>query len=247
MIARLVVVGLLLPVGAMAQPVQGLYIGAGVGANFAGSPESADATTKLTTKAGVAGLGALGWGFGNGLRAELEGSDHSFSIGGVSTLRTNGLLEPLTNVTGGASVPAIMGNLAYDIPVRGLPVQPYFGGGVGYGWFDLNGVHGNGNSIIRLPDNNTARGPSIESFGTAGGFAYQAIAGLSLPVRSVAGLQLTLEYRFFGLARTDVPLTRTLTGNNRVNGVIPSATTHDGFTLADNAILIGVRYAFGGR
>jgi OmpA-OmpF porin, OOP family len=61
----------LLPAIAVAQPLQGLYIGAGVGANFAGSMLSSQETTKVYTDPGPVGIAAIGWGFGNGLRAEI--------------------------------------------------------------------------------------------------------------------------------------------------------------------------------
>jgi hypothetical protein len=54
---------LLLPAVAVAQPIQGLYIGGDVGANFAGAPQSSQATTKIYTDAGPVGIAALGWGF----------------------------------------------------------------------------------------------------------------------------------------------------------------------------------------
>ena len=39
----------------------------------------------------------------------------------------------------------------------------------------------------------------ISSNDTEGGFAFQAIAGLSFPIPNVPGLSLTAEYRFFGV------------------------------------------------
>ncbi len=34
---------------------------------------------------------------------------------------------------------------------------------------------------------------------------------------------------------------------DRVNGAIPGSKTHNGFEVSDNAVLVGLRYAFGGR
>jgi len=94
---RAVVLGLLvlaalpvLPAGAAAQPVNGFYIGGGLGADFLHSQ-----TTKTPAASGfapapvpsdpaapgAAGHGSLGYGLGNGLRLELEGS------GGANRLR----------------------------------------------------------------------------------------------------------------------------------------------------------------
>ena len=70
---------LALPVAASAQPITGLYIGANAGVNvmagqdatFARSPFGGK--SNLNTHFGPAGGMSLGYGFGNGLRAEVEG------------------------------------------------------------------------------------------------------------------------------------------------------------------------------
>lgn len=238
----------LLPAIAVAQPIQGLYIGAEVGANFAGTLSASQQTTKVYTDPGPLGLIALGWGFGNGLRTEIEGSYRSNSVSGVSTLRAGGSTLPLTNVTGNVQTYAVMANIAYDIPLHpfGLPLQPYVGAGAGYAWLNMDDVRGNGTATFRLANGNTfGPGPDLVSLGTAGAFAYQAMAGMSLPISALPGLQATLEYRFFGTARADVPVSRVTTTGDVVNGVLPSSSTHNGFEVLDHALLIGLRYSFG--
>jgi opacity protein-like surface antigen len=236
----------LLPAVATAQPVQGFYIGLGAGANLAGNLLSAQETTKLYTTVGPVGLLDLGWGFGNGFRAEVEGSYRSNSISGISTRRGNGALSPLSNATGDARTYAVMANLDYDIPIHpfGLPLQPYVGAGVGYGWLDLGNASGNGFATFGVPGNNAVSAPDRVSFGSAGAFAYQAMVGTSIPLSFVPGLSATLEYRFFGMARTDVSIDRVST-TSTVNGVLPSSSLHTGFLETDQSILIGLRYAFG--
>jgi OOP family OmpA-OmpF porin len=244
----LLCVSALTPAVAAAQPVQGLYVSLGAGANLAGDLLSAQETTKVYTTVGPVGLVDLGWGFGDGLRVEIEGSYRSNSISGISTRRTNtGLLMPLGGADGNAATYAVMANVLYDIPFHpfGLPLEPYVGAGAGYAWLDLGNAHGNGFSTFHVPINDTVTGPNTVSFGTAGAFAYQATIGTSMPLSFVPGLSATLEYRFFGKARADVPIDRTLAGNDTVNGVLPSSTLHNGFFEADHAILIGLRYAFG--
>jgi opacity protein-like surface antigen len=232
------------PTLAAAQPVQGLYVGGNVGANFSGSLLASRDSTEIYTSAGPLGLASLGWGFGNGLRAEIEGSYRSNDIGGITTLRTNGLMVPLANPTGSAATYAAMANIAYDLPL-GLPVQPYIGAGLGYGRLDLGNAGGTGRAIFHLPENNTFIGPAAVSFGSAGALAYQAIAGASLPLKGLPGLEMTFEYRFFGTARTDVPVARVSTAiGDTVNGRIPSSTTRNGFAVLDNSLVVGVRYAF---
>jgi hypothetical protein len=66
---------LALPLAAQAQPVTGLYIAGGGGVNFM---QNEDITTpagngSIHTNTGAVGVLSLGWGFGNGLRAEVEG------------------------------------------------------------------------------------------------------------------------------------------------------------------------------
>ena len=235
------------PTIAIAQPLQGPYVSGDVGVNFAGSLQSSHETTEVYTDAGPLGIIALGWGFGNGLRTEVEGSYRSNSITGISTRRIDGLLEPLANVSGGATTYALMANIAYDIPIHpfGLPIQPYVGAGVGYGWLDFSNIHGNGLGRFSLPDNNTFTGPDIVTFGSAGAFAYQATVGASLPLPICRGLEMTFEYKLFGLARSDIPVNRVTTSGDLVNGVLPSNSTRNGFEVLDNDVLIGVRYAFG--
>jgi hypothetical protein len=84
-------------------------------------------------------------------------------------------------------------------------------------------------------------------FGSGGAFAYQAIAGVAYPMRRMPGVRLTAEYRFFGTARADVPVSRVVTGGILVNGAVPEASTHNGFMAADNILMLGLRYNFGGR
>jgi opacity protein-like surface antigen len=238
----------LLPAIAVAQPIQGLYVGGNIGANFAGTLQSSHETTKINTDPGPVGILALGWGFGNGLRAEIEGSYRSNGVSGISTLRADGRTLPLSNVMGNVRTYAAMANIAYDIPVRpfGWPVQPYIGAGAGFAWLNMNNASGNGSATFHLPDDNTfGPGPDLVSTGSAGAFAYQAMAGVSLPISALPGLEATLEYRFFGTARADVPVNRVTTTGDEVNGVLPSSSTHNGFELLDHAVLIGLRYSFG--
>ena len=163
---------------AWAQPFQGPYIGGGVGYNL---PEdiglrSTAATSPrahLGTEGGIVGLGSVGYGFGNGLRLELEGNIRNTGIAksaGSGTLRTYG----------------VMGNALFDMDVGSPWIYPYVGVGAGYAWT-------NANSVVL----GTAAAGST-STGTQGRPAVQAIAGLSFPMPGVPGLSVTSEYRFFG-------------------------------------------------
>nr|WP_294563276.1 hypothetical protein [uncultured Rhodopila sp.] len=188
----------LCPILAEAQPLQGFYLGGALGPNIAGNMLSANQTTKMYTNVGPAAIVDLGWGFGNGLRAEIEGGYRSDAIGGISTRRGSGDLLPLANVSGTAGAYAAMANLAYDLPLQPLGIQPYIGAGLGYAWLNLAGTHGNGYGTIPATGNNTVTGPTSVTFGNAGGFAYQGFAGASLPIPGVPGLTASVEYRYFG-------------------------------------------------
>jgi OOP family OmpA-OmpF porin len=76
--AFLAAVAAALPLAAQAQPVTGLYVSAGAGVNImqdeTDASENGIATPgkSLEMDIGATGVGSLGWGFGNGLRTELE-------------------------------------------------------------------------------------------------------------------------------------------------------------------------------
>jgi OOP family OmpA-OmpF porin len=250
MLKSLILAGALMaPAIAFAQPAaQGPYLSGNVGVGALDGPLlSAHSTTRVNTDAGPAGSVALGWRFADGVRAEVQGNYQTNGVNGINTLRGNGLMEPLANVTGGSSTYSAMANVAYDFPDRFMGARFYVGGGAGYGWLNLGDVHGNGFGSFRLPQNNIFTGADNVDFGTAGALAYQAFVGAAWPLGRVPGLELTAEYRFFGTAREDVPVSRVALGNNIVNGVIPSSYVHDGFTLQDSIISFGVRYRLGSQ
>jgi OmpA-OmpF porin, OOP family len=109
-----------LPLAAHAQPIDGLYIGAGAGANLMQNEQfktvPAGLGRSVSPRAGFVGLVSVGYGFGNGLRAEIEGN-----------YRYN-------NITGGGYEQKYggMGNVLYDFYGLSPMVVPYIGGGVGY-------------------------------------------------------------------------------------------------------------------
>jgi outer membrane protein OmpA-like peptidoglycan-associated protein/outer membrane protein W len=189
------------PMLASAQPVTGLYVGAGAGLNIMQneSINSVDhfATpgAQLQTNLGAVGVASVGWGFGNGLRAEFEGD-----------YRYNGL-DKVTGVHGSAGIGGSeqkfgpMVNVLYDFYGLGT-VVPYAGIGAGYQWDYMKFTSG---------------GASASD--TEGAFAYQAILGAAMPIASVPGLAITAEYRFMGLAgdRTYTDHGGSLTLNDNYN------------------------------
>src|ERR1700731_3934417 len=83
---------LAMPFAASAQPVTGLYVGAGAGVNLLQDEKvningGGLGSNKLRSEVGFAGVLSVGWGFGNGLRAELEGD---FRANKFNKLTTSG-------------------------------------------------------------------------------------------------------------------------------------------------------------
>jgi opacity protein-like surface antigen len=180
------------PAIAQAQPVNGLYVGAGVGANFLDKTNFSGTWDSPAIRLegegaefswGYVGVLSLGWGFGNGLRAEIEGSYRQNATS--SSKASNQTYSSGAN--GNASSYGAMVNILYDIDLGNMlgGITPYVGAGVGYIWHHYSDV-GNRTSDT---DNNFFNG-------TSGAFGAQAIAGLSLPISAVPGLAMTAEYRF---------------------------------------------------
>jgi len=180
----LLAAGLLaLPIVASAQPVAGPYVTFGAGANIMQDEtvKSVDGVStpgaKLDMGAGPVFVLGGGWGFGNGLRAELEFDFRNNKVNNLTGCAGCGSVSGTENKFGP------MVNIAYDFNLG--PVVPYIGAGVGYQLVD---------------DDLSTAGGSLTS--TKGQFAYQAIIGLGLPIAAAPGLTVDAEYRFMGLAGT---------------------------------------------
>ncbi len=226
---------------AQAQPVNGLYVGAGAGVNWL-QDANINATGQLadTLRArgntvggdvsfdmGWVGVVSLGYGFGNGLRTEIEGSYRENEVDTISGFRGAGQVR----ASGTARSYGVMANVLYDFDlgghVGGMALVPYVGAGAGYIWREFDGVRAN------------VLGGTVNSDGTDGRFAYQAIVGAAMPLANVApGLALTAEYRFLGTMEHDVD---TSSGGGSFN-VARTGTKSENY---NHSILIGLRYAFG--
>jgi OOP family OmpA-OmpF porin len=253
------------PFAASAQPVTGLYVGAGAGINATqqenvngvslGIPATFTGTFLNTNgnikgSIGFAGVGSVGWGFGNGLRAEVEGNYRQNHAGGFS----NG---NATNFgAGGGSTEQKFGgmvNVLYDFNGLAPWIVPYVGAGVGYvGIKEKWNVYNKAGFTIPGPSllspfsqtfNPTAAAASGQ--GTEGSFAYQAILGAAFPLPQVLpGLAATLEYRFFGTSSN-----RTYSGTgiatSTTNAVFSGPSSARVGASYNHSVLVGLRYNFG--
>lgn len=220
---------------AAAQIPTGMYLSAGIGANFAtdSSVEPRGALRTGTNGGGTLslnnqamGLLALGYGFGNGVRVELETSLRGNQVDGVSGFPG---LSPITGRQGQLWNLGLMGNALLELNVGSPYVQPYVGFGLGYAWTELKDMRVVGN------------GQRLEGDGTDGNFAYQFIAGAAFPIASVPGLAATLEYRYFATLDPDISGRIVATGPNTAqSGRMDISNQH-------HSVLVGLRYALGAQ
>ncbi len=210
-----------------ADPIDGLYVGAGAGYNFLQDlTTSVDAVSGRTVGAGGVSAnapmkvrwgpgfmvdGSIGWGLGNGVRLELEGSvrDNQQTHGGGEQTQFG-----------------IMGNVLYDIDFGLDWISPYVGAGAGYQAATWHNVYGQASGI------DTTSPTSIDIDATQGGFAYQFILGVAFPIEQVPGLAVTAEYRYMNLTGSR----SYRAGDTRVHAGDDS----------NHTFLVGLRYAFNG-
>lgn len=233
------------PVGlASAQPVTGLYLGASAGVNLRETATSGTGNTRVGTDAGPLGVLGLGWGFGNGLRAEVEGSYRSNDLDSLETRRINGALMAHPGAKGRVASYAAMANLLYEFDLGGfgLPLRPYVGAGVGYGWLQHDDVTAGAVFLVSQPGRSTVLPGRVTSDGTGGAFAYQAIGGIAAPLRLFPGFEVTAEYRYFAMGEAKISGERAVFG---ATGGIPPAIGGKGhFDNHNHSILVGLRYVF---
>lgn len=212
---------------AAAQSTNGFYVGGGGGANFiqdvGGSYKPGNfATSDTKFKTGYGLLGALGYGYGNGWRTELEAAYGKSDI--KSAPVTSGV-----STSGDVAATSVMGNALYDFNV-GLPFTPYLG--VGLGWMQLKAKFNANGSI-----NNTAVNSGIIS-GTDNLVGYQLIAGAAVPLMDQ--LKLTLDYRF----RSTFTKPEFSTTSN-VRALVPTAQNYESNRPMIHAVMLGLRWEFG--
>jgi outer membrane protein OmpA-like peptidoglycan-associated protein len=210
---------------AKAQPVSGVYIAGGAGVNF--WPHQASGGTAIrTSDPGWVTLGSLGYGFGNGLRLEIEGS---WRGGNVSAVDVNAVQR---GSSGRLNNFGAMANALFDFDLSGFGItpdvaMPYVGAGIGAGWMQLSGAR------FSTPTSSFV----INDTGTQ--FAYQAIAGAAFGLGgTVPGLAITAEYRFYGTLEQSLNVTRV--SGPAVAGVPGTVNLEN----VNHSVLLGLRYSF---
>jgi len=216
---------LALPLAAHAQPVTGPYVSLEGGTSIlypTNFSNSYGATGKLQYLIDFAGIGGVGYGFGDGFRVQLDGdyirnTSHRADFGYGDSERVSGA----ENRYGGFV------NVLYDVNV-GLPIFPYIGAGAGYQYAESKYQSGSG------------IGGAVAFGGDKGSFAYDVIAGVSYPVDMLPGLSLTAEYRFISDVESEKYNFSTLGG-------IPAGTLGEGTIKigpqASHNFFLGLRYA----
>ncbi len=217
------------PAVAMAQPITGMYIGAGAGLHIPDAPKATaygagfgTGLVNLNQDYGFNSNLAIGYGLGNGFRFEIEGdimrSDLRHMTGTPFPTASSGAMRTW----------GVMANAIYDMDV-GLPwMFPYIGAGAGYQWTNLNSV-----------TSAQVGGPFAANVdGQSGAFAGQAIVGASFPVRSVPGLSFTADYRLMDILGGE-RFNGTSTGGAGIQPAVLKA--HNQFM---NDLVFGIRYAF---
>ncbi|PYD81130.1 OmpA family protein [Komagataeibacter sucrofermentans] len=219
------------PFAAKATTITGPYVDIGGGYNLTqtqhmrpGGTDDGNGYGRVGHRHGWTGFGSVGWGFGNGLRAEVEGAYNWSEI-----YRKSGSDKGSDRSYGGFI------NVLYDIDLKRLfnidvPVTPFVGVGAGYLWQNVNS-----NTMVAMGG---AGSPNARLHGTNGSFAYQGIVGAAYDIPGVPGLQMTTEYRMVGQVESF--------GMGYIKGAATDGSS--GGVRFDHRFnhqfIVGVRYAF---
>jgi outer membrane protein OmpA-like peptidoglycan-associated protein len=227
---------LALPAASFAQPVTGPYVSLGGGYDIqqdnylhsdpaiSGVPGSDG--TRLRWGPGASAEASAGWGFGNGLRAELEG------FWSYATVQSRVGAPVSSTTTGNRNSYGGFGNVLYDLDlaqfgINSAGVTPYAGVGAGYEWTHLSPI-----------TSANSDGTLDQVGGTEGSVAWQAIVGAAVPLGAVLpGLDLTVEYRYIGALNQKAYAGRHFQpyGLNEGNVSLSQDASHN--------IMVGFRYA----
>jgi outer membrane protein OmpA-like peptidoglycan-associated protein len=237
---------LALPLFANAQPITGPYVSLGGGLSIAPNTSKifgyapginggdiGPAGYPVEKDDGYVVSGAGGYGFGNGLRLELE-----------AAYRSNPLTHLITpygafNYQGNEQNTSLIASILYDFEL-GLPVYPYLGAGIGAIFDTESKVTITKSDLFGINFYEVNDGTAVATP------AFQITGGVAYPISAVPGLSLTLDYKFLTEAQHR-SFNRTVTNTFAATGA--AANQGSGYATFSNeslhAIMFGVRYAFG--
>ncbi|MFT8440483.1 MULTISPECIES: OmpA family protein [Acetobacter] len=213
------------PAAASATTITGPYVDLGGGYDLTQTQTFKTKGTdgysgKVGHKSGWTGYGSVGWGFGNGLRAEVEGTYLRSNLSGSFG---DGARNKGKDSSYGGFINALYDFDLTKFGINNVPVTPFIGAGAGYLWTQEHHSFTGGGE--------TAAGYR----GTKGGFAYQAIVGAAFDT-GIPGFQVTAQYRMIGQP-----------GSFR-NGQFYDANAGTDRTSVDHRFnhlfMVGLRYAF---
>jgi outer membrane protein OmpA-like peptidoglycan-associated protein len=214
------------PAMAFAQPITGPYVDLGVGANIFNSQKVKQVAVpvggefngnfgKIETDADIIGSGAVGWGFGNGFRVEIQGDYLQNAFRSFNSVHGSGQEEEYGGFVNGL--------YDFDLTPYGVPgLAPFVGVGVGYSEATFASAYAQ-----------TYGGTRYTVGGNAGSVGVQGIVGIAYNIADVPGLALTAEYRFIAMPEN-------LKFHASVNNTYVGIKTD---SLYSNAGLVGIRYA----
>lgn len=235
---------------AAAQTVQGIYVGLGAGGTMLNESINRRSPTgffglgngsQFTYRTGTNVSASMGWGFGNGVRAELEGYWRRAGIEEARLFSQGSFNGGISSRSGTAQVYGFMANAYYDFDLTVFGpqwrwLQPYIGAGLGFAYSQFRDLSMDTYTSLRTTVNGNGRT-----------LAYQAILGAAVPLDDVLpGLSLLAEYRYFGAGaprlRTETRTIPTQAGQTAY--LLSDVSRNVSPAIGSHNISIGLRYAF---
>jgi outer membrane protein OmpA-like peptidoglycan-associated protein len=223
---------------ASAQPVTGPYVSLGVGATYLDQqkldevnyPQLSVYNTggtaqngKISTDTDVMGSAAFGYGFGTGIRLEVQGDYRRNTLRSIAGLSAAGDQQQYEGYV----------NLLYDFdltPYGVAGLAPYVGFGAGYDQVQFSNGRASGFAGSVAP-------VFYRLNNTQGNVAVQGIVGVAYDIASLPGLALTIEGRV-----SAIPEQETYDGQYSAPGITTRVSFKTDYTL-NYAGLVGLRYA----
>ncbi len=234
---------------AAAQTTNGLYIGLGAGGVMLSQSVNTRSPPaifgqgdghRFTFNTGVNVLASIGYGMGNGVRLELEGTWRQARIAGAQFFQQGNFQGGIGSTGGSVQSYGFMGNVLYDFDLSGLGpqfrwVQPYVGAGLGLALTNVRDI-----------GFNLSQSLTTTATGSGRNLAWQIIAGAAFPLDNVLpGLAATIEYRYWQALPPRLNLeTRTVPTQGQQPFLLTQFTRQFSPNVGGHNLTLGLRYAF---